>query len=169
MKFWKEGADGTKQINWQLCLIIAGAALGLLLLWMGGGETANKGEDAATTAPSEEEEALLYQSYLESRILSLCRSVNGVGDATVIVTLSGSFSSVYATEMHEGEARYVIIGNGSSAKPLYLSRIPPDIAGIGIVCTGGASPTVQEELIALLSSSLHVPSNRIHISSAKPT
>ena len=88
------------------------------------------------------------------------------GNVTVVVTLSGSFESVYATEWPDGNEEYVILGSGSSAAPIYLSRSAPEIAGIGIVCSGGANDNVKRELIALLSATFHISSNRIYITEA---
>ena len=62
----------------------------------------------------------------------------------------------------QGE-EYVILGSGSSASPIYLSRTAPEIAGIGIVCSGGANDNVKRELISLLSATFHISSNRIYI------
>ena len=109
---------------------------------------------------------MIYQDYLEKRIKTLCESVSGVRNVTVVVTLSGSFESVYATEWPDGNEEYVILGSGSSASPIYLSRSAPEIAGIGIVCSGGANDNVRRELISLLSATFHISSNRIYITEA---
>ena len=104
---------------------------------------------------------------MEDRIRTLCESVSGVDRVTVAVTLSGSFTSVYATEYRNGNEEYVVLGSGASAKALYLTRSAPDIAGIGIVCHGGGSERVRCELISLLSATLHVNTNRIYVTEAK--
>ena len=43
---------------------------------------------------------------------------------------------------------------------------PSEIAGIGIVCSGGANDNVRRELISLLSATFHISSNRIYITEA---
>ena len=108
-----------------------------------------------------------YRSDLEERVKHLCESVLGVKDVTVIITLSGGFERIYATELSEGGEEYVIIGSGSSAEALLLSQAAPQIEGIGIVCQGGGNPDVKLELTSLLSASFHVSSNRIYITEAK--
>jgi stage III sporulation protein AG len=77
--------------------------------------------------------------------------------------LEGGFQSVYATEYQNGNESYVIVGSGSSAKPLFLSREAPQIAGVGIVCRGGNSASVRHELTILISAAFPVPSNRIYV------
>ncbi len=156
--------------KWKLWLVILGAALGILLLLFG---TSNQKSEASDPKPQQtlyeptKDEMLIYQGYLEERIKDLCQSVEGVGNATVIVMLDGGFEEVYATEGSEEKWDYVIVGSGSSAHALFLSRNAPRIAGVGVVCQGGGSASVQEELTSLLSATLHLSSNRIHISEAR--
>ena len=140
------------------------AALGVLLLLFGAsGITKN---ETGTEAESATDDLQAYQKQLEERIRQLCKSVDGVGDVTVVVSLEGGFTSVYATEYHDGNESYVIVGSGSSAKPLLLSRETPQIAGVGIVCKGSADPSIRHELTVLISAAFHISSNRIYITAA---
>lgn len=162
----KNGETGDKKKNAKLWLIVLGAAAGVLLLLIGSGITESAEAPTHEAYDLESDEAVIYQTYLEKEIRSLCESVAGVDNVTVAVTLSTGFESVYATEWEEGEEKYVILGSGSSASALYLSRSTPTIAGIGIVCTGGGSARVRNELIPLLSATFSVSSNRIYITEA---
>lgn len=162
--FKRNREDGEKNGNPRLWIILIGAALGVgLLLFSGSTEKATDAPQKESTYSPEEDEMVLYQRYLEGRVKTLCESVNGIGDVTVIVTLSGSFESVYATELTEKGEEYVIVGSGSSAQALFLSREAPTIAGVGIVCGKGSSAAAKQELISLVSAALNVPSNRIYI------
>lgn len=150
----------------RLYLLLGCGVLGILLILFG--SSGKKAEKTAEETPysTSTDELVIYQDYLESRIKKLCESVSGVRNVTVVVTLSGSFESVYATEWPDGNEEYVILGSGSSASPIYLSRSAPEIAGIGIVCSGGANDNVRRELISLLSATFHISSNRIYITEA---
>ena len=150
----------------RLYLLLGCGVLGILLILFG--SSGKKIEKAAEEMPysTSTDELVIYQDYLEARIKKLCESVSGVKNVTVVVTLSGSFESVYATEWPDGNEEYVILGSGSSASPIYLSRSAPEIAGIGIVCSGGANDNVRRELISLLSATFHISSNRIYITEA---
>ncbi len=161
----KDGAGG----SWRVWLIVIGALCGVLLLVFGSGIGTGRKDDTepADTADAEEELAA-YREALEADIRRLCESVDGVGNVTVALTLSGGFCDVYATEAaRDGGEQYVIVGSGSNAAALRLSRNAPEIAGIGIVCRGGMQSTVRQELTALLSAAYHIPSNRIYITEAK--
>lgn len=153
----------------RLILILAGAALGILLLLLGSGDFfSEKDENTNQPAqPSPQEELEQYQNYLENRIKTLCESVNGVSGVTVAVTLSGNFEEIYATELIDGNEEYVIVGSGSNASALYISRLAPEIAGIGIVCRGGGNSDVRQELTSLICASFHIASNRVYIAEAK--
>ena len=158
--FFKCNTNDGKNGKMRLALIILGGVVGIFLLLIGNTEKKQEFTDTAS------DELVIYQSYLEGRIKDLCESVNGVQNVKVAVTLSGSFESVYATEWPDGEEQYVVLGSGSSASALYLTRSAPDIAGIGIVCTGGGNETVRRELISLLCATFDVSSHRIYVTEA---
>lgn len=161
----KDGERGT----WRVWLIVIGALCGMLLLVFGSGiGTTRKNDAAPVETTGAEEELAAYRETLEADIRQLCESVEGVGNVTVALTLSGGFCDIYATEAaRDGGEQYVIVGSGSNAAALRLSRSAPEIAGIGIVCRGGMQGTVRQELTALLSAAYHIPSNRIYITEAK--
>ena len=153
----------------RLILILAGGILGVVLLMLANGKLfAKEAEEPVDhTERSAQEELEDYQVYLEGRIRAICESVEGVSGVSVAVTLSGSFSEIYATETVDGNEEYVIVGSGSSASALHLSHEAPEITGIGVVCRGGGNADVRRELTALISAAFHVPSNRIYVAEAK--
>ena len=150
----------------RLYLLLGCGVLGILLILFGSSTKTAEKTSTETPYSTSTDELVIYQDYLEKRIKTLCESVSGVRNVTVVVTLSGSFESVYATEWPDGNEEYVILGSGSSAAPIYLSRSAPEIAGIGIVCSGGANDHIRRELISLLSATFHISSNRIYITEA---
>lgn len=164
-----EGEASPQSGKLRLVLIVGGALLGISLLLFGGslGDSKKEKTDDAPTVLSPQEELDAYQAYLEKRVMALCESVRGVDNVTVAVTLNGGFEEIYATEWIEGNEEYVIVGSGSNASALYLSRTAPEIAGIGIVCSGGGNTDIRQELLSLISASFHVPANRIYITEAK--
>ena len=165
--FFGNREDGEeKKGKVQLWLILIGAIVGVALILFGSSNQTKEEEPAQKLYSPTEDELVLYQNYLEERVKVLCESVEGVSGVTAVVTLSGSFESVYATELSDGNEEYVIIGSGSNATALFLSRSAPEIAGIGIVCYGGSNVSVRRELISLISATFHLPSNRIYITEA---
>ena len=165
LKINTESESGDRSSKLKLILILGGALLGIFLLLFGSGAFHTKGNttEIGTDTANHEQILIDYQSYLESKVKSICESVNGVGNVTVIVTLDSGFESVYAIEMNDGNEQYVVLGSGSSASALLLTESPPAVRGIGVVCTGGNNATVRRELTALLSAVFHITSNRIYI------
>ena len=164
--FLKGSGDGKDQKSY-LGLILIAAAIGIVLLLIGGTSDTKEKTVQKEEYKTERDELVIYQTYLEERIRALCQSVGGVSDVTVAVTLSGGFESVYATEWKDGNEKYVVLGSGSSASPLYLTRAAPKIAGIGIVCRGGSAERIRCELISLLGATFDVSTNRIYVTEAR--
>ena len=164
--FFKASPEGEKKGGGKLLLLLLCAVAGVLLLLIGSG---SKPTETTVTEPiynASQDEVVIYQKHLEDRIRTLCQSVKGVGSVTVAVTLSGTFESVYATETQGNNEVYVIVGSGSSAQALYLTRSTPQITGIGIVCSGGSVESVRCELISLLSATFDISTHRIYIAQA---
>ena len=156
--------EGEKSGKLRMLIILGGALLGIFLLLYGGGSfrTTENGKDSERYSLSSDE-LIIYQSYLEERIKTLCESVAGVREVSVFVSLECGYESVYATESDENGEEYVILGSGSNASALFLTRETPTVCGIGIVCSGGGNASVRRELTELLCATFHLSSNRVYI------
>ncbi len=133
----------------RLWVILALAAVGILLLLL---PRAVRGEEAAVSAEVRDWQSEIAR--LETKAANLCSRVAGVGEVTVAISLAQGIEYVYA----EGE--------GISRQALLVTERPPQISGIGVVCTGGDDPTVVETLVSLLSAAFGVGTNRIYITPA---
>ena len=135
--------------------VIAFAAVGLLLIVIGGtvGKAKARTEEAYTDVG-------YYTSYLEARIAELCRTVDGIDDAAVLLTLDSSTEYVYGTD---GGADFIIVSDSDGEHAVKLCEIYPKIRGVAVVCTGGDIPRVRETVVKLLSASLGLPSSRIEV------
>lgn len=163
--FWKNDAEGGRGGRLWILLLLGAIGVGLLLF--GGAWEKKDAQSTTTQAPDAEQELREYQAYLEQRVKTLCESVSGVSNVTVIVTLSGGFESVYATEWKGDGDAYVIVGSGANAEALLLSRAAPAIEGIGVVCRGGSNDARRRELISLISAGFNLASNRIYVTEAQ--
>ena len=131
--------------KWTLLLLLLG---GLFLLLLGG--------QGAEDAPSFDSEA--YRAALTAEVTALCREVRGVGEVSVLLTLTEGESYTYA-----GQSGYISAGGSG----LLLSSRPPQVAGVAVVCEGGGSAAVREELKALLSSALGIGAHRVTVTAKK--
>lgn len=142
----------------KLWIILLGGALGIALLLFGGSE--NK-KDAQTL--EEGSQLIEYTAQVEKKILELCSSVEGVKNVSVAVSFESGFEYVYATD---GD-KTLTVGSGSSESAVRVTEKPPSISGIGIVCTGGGKPQIQQKLINLISAAYGISSNKIYITEAQ--
>ena len=166
LNFFKSLFGGEKGKKTRIWLILGVAVVGVLLLLVGGTGKGDKSTEQTSAYELGTDELIAYQKHLEGEIRTLCESVKGVGDVTVAITLSGGFEAVYATEWKGENEEYVILGSGSSAQALYLTRATPQIEGIGIVCHGGGNESIRNVLIPLLAATFDISSHRIYIAEA---
>lgn len=139
---------------WMIALLgVLGAAL---LLFSGG----DKKESATLVSDGD---LSVYSKQVEAKILELCSRVDGVKNVSVAVSFESGFEYVYATD---GD-KTLTVGSGSSESAVRVTEKPPAISGIGIVCTGGGDPRIQQKLINLLSAAYGISSNKIYITEAQ--
>ena len=141
-------------------MFLALAAIGTLLLIVGGGTF----KDSAEAADAETSYSVRYYTEeMEARIEELCRQVKGVSEVHVLLTLEGTSEYVYA-ENTSGSARdYVIIEKDGGGEPVKIQEIYPEIRGVAVVCTRGGDSEMQRTITELLSAALGIPSSRIRV------
>ena len=142
-------------------LLIAGVLIGVLLLVLG--NMRSTAQETAAEAPSETADMEEYARALEERIRIFCEGVEGVGRASVAVSLESGYRRVYAQE----DSSYVLVGSGASRGTVYLTDEPPRLGGIAVVCEGGSDPTVRQRLIGLLCAAYDIGANKIYIAQAQ--
>ena len=172
-----KGTMGQMKKSGKLWIVIIGAVIGVGLLVLGSLDLpfGNQKTAEKTDVGGGQSELEAYREQVSKEIEGLCRRVAGVGEVHVIVTLSGGYEYVYARDEqnkstgqgYTQQQTYVIVGSGSSQSPLLIMKRQPEIAGVGIVCTGGGDPHLQNELTALVSAALGVGANKIHVSAAQ--
>lgn len=157
----------------KLFLLLAGAAVGVFLLIWGSVGVGDTKEEAS------EEEKLAYASLdpsayaeeVERQVVELCSRVKGAGTVEAVVTLGGGYRAIYATDSQSSSTGYksstVLIGSGSNEEAILLGYENPEIAGIGIVCTGADDFTVRQSILSLVSAAFDVGTNKIYIASGQ--
>ena len=155
----------------KMLLPILAALLGVILLLIGGigGLDDRTKEDDSKTSVTELD-ANAFANEVETRVEAICSQIAGVGEVRAVVTLSGGYRAVYATDSRFSDNSYqnelVLTGSGSSESAILVGYENPDIAGIGIVCTGGDDPVVRASILRLVSAAFDVGSHKIYIAGA---
>ena len=142
----------------KLWMIIACAVVGIVLILFGGNN--DKIVQAKADGGSD---LIVYAKEVEGKILELCSRVEGVKNVSVAVSFESGFEYVYATD---GD-KTLTVGSGSNESAVRVTEKPPTISGVGIVCTGGGDPRIQQKLINLISAAYGISSNKIYITEAQ--
>ena len=98
--------------------------------------------------------------------------IEGVGKVEVMVAYEGSSETVYASDKSEQskasetktEQEHIILDKGNTEDGLRLKEIYPKVIGVAVVCEGGGSPVVKNEITLLLKALYSLNSNNISIS-----
>ncbi len=167
--------DWISKHSGMVIIILLAVALCLYFLFSG----TSVENDVKTSESVNPEE---YSEYLESRLKDVIGRVSGVGKCEIMVLLKEQGTKVYAVEEKVSESSstdgttnrfqgdslteksYVLIQSQSNEYPVQITEYMPEISGIVVVCQGGDSSVVKNEITELISALTGLPSNRIHIS-----
>ena len=151
----------------KLLLLLIGALLGILLLIFGGVGNQKREEKTQESNVESSLDPQWYAEELERQVIALCSSVKGAGAVRAVVTLKGGYRAVYATDSKSSGTGYqnsmVLIGSGASEQAILVCYENPEIAGIGIVCSGATSAEVRQNIVALVSATLNIGTNKIYV------
>ena len=150
-------------------LILAWAGIiGLMLIIFGTfGEKKDEKDDVSKNS-KENVSTMEYIQALENKIGNIAEQITGSGNVRVIVSVSSGTEYIYVSNEKLGEnsssKEYITVRTESGADELILFKeIYPEVTGVSVACKGGDSPEIQAKLIAVISTSLNVGSNRICI------
>ena len=139
-------------------------------------------EDAGEEAAAKEESGS-YEEKLEQRIRELLKSVDGVGEADVMVVLksseeriwhvdksstssvteeSGSSSGSSRVIREENQSESTVL-DGKSQSPVMEKEVKPEISGVVISADGGGSAVIRAEVSEAMEALLGLPANKIKV------
>lgn len=174
-----------KKINWTspktikiILLIIAFIVLAVLYLNFTSSKTKVSSLTTSTTYSREYMSTIDYTNYLENKIGSTIRGMNGVTQVSVMVTLNGSVelilaenedyrsnSTTNASNTTSSETRVsepIIVSRSGTQTPLVLYEKLPSVAGV-IVVAKGATTATRLDIINALKTLLNIPSANIQV------
>lgn len=151
----------------KIAICVAAAAISLaLLIFM----PKNQTEQAETAVRAEI--PFSYEEAVEEKLRNLVTSIDGAGEAVVMVTLESGEEQVYALDTNdkssdtcrETESSITVIETDDGDQAIVLKQIQPIIKGVAIVCEGANAVTVREAVVSAVSTVLGIPSSRVSIS-----
>ena len=158
----------------KIIFLLLGGMLGVILLIFGNLADNSKQEvEQAVESGVEVTDADAYAAMLEERVERICSQVSGVGSVEVFVSLKGGYRTVYAVDSQSSSSGYkseiVMSGSGSNKRAVVTAYQNPEIAGVGIVCSGASNESVRNQIISLVSASLDIGSNKIFVAASAYT
>lgn len=161
----------------KLLLTVALLVSGAMLLLFSEAETAvNKSENSTVTETITQSTNDYVQS-LENRLVSIISSIEGAGATKVMVTLESGNEEVYLHNYDYGENvdpegknslerkdEYVIVDGDEGEKGIVVRVAEPRVRGVAVVCEGGGSDVVREQIISAVTALLDVSSARVSVS-----
>lgn len=151
-----------------LLVLLAGL---VLLLWP---QSENQPQRPEETAAVMEETAAL-----EDRICAILRQIDGVGEASVLLTVESGEETVYAYDRTESRSQQgdsaslnqqrelVTLSDSGGQSPVSLRQQAPVYRGAVVVCQGGDSAAVRLAVTQVIQSLTGLSADRIVISKMK--
>ncbi len=143
--------------------------LGLLLVLLPSNEK-EKNTTIENTLRFDEEE---YEKNLEKRLREIVEEIDGVGDVRVMITLEGSATYSYATDVthdvsekgnSKKESTVVLSTGTSSTKEAVISGYTlPKVKGAAVVCSKELSATLKGKVLEVVSAALGISSAKISV------
>ena len=144
-----------------LIIIAAVAGVVLLIAPMFFENNENKG------VVEERTDDIYYSEKLEKKLSELICASQGVGKASVVVTLDGTGEYVYAKNENTTNSGYstdyVILNQKEGEDGVLISEIYPKVRGVAVVCTGGNDPQVKKKITELICAALGIAASKIAV------
>ena len=119
-----------------------------------------------TVTENEEEDLAEMKKELEREIEAMIERMDGIEEASVLLTLDEGSSTVYAQDgtYSSGslQSRKYVLSDGSAPIPVKL--VCPKVRGVAVVCTGGSNPVLCQKVTEMLCALLDLNSNHVFVS-----
>ena len=135
-------------------------------------KSASAESETTVTKPMTDEYAL----QLEERLTSIISSVYGAGKTRVMVTLESGSEDVYlhnydygVTDGSDGKSsverkdEYVIVDGDEGEKGIVVRQSEPRVRGVAVVCEGGGTESVKQQIVETVTALLDISSARVSV------
>ncbi|MFA9380841.1 MAG: stage III sporulation protein AG [Acetanaerobacterium sp.] len=168
---------GDKKIKIIMAIGVLGIALILLSELFAPSQKTDVPAQSASTTLSDSDERL------EQKVYELVTSIDGVGQAKVMVTLETSVEYIYAkqekadtditrdisdgestktSQKEKTEETYIFVDGSSGGKQALLTtEKAPRVKGVVVVCEGGDDKLVQSRIIDAVTTAFDIGANRV--------
>lgn len=139
----KEKLQKLKQDKNLIRVIYIVGIIGILLIFCSTFFTSKDTNDNANPSSVSE-----YQLSQETRIKDMVESIEGVGNAKVMITMENSAEQIYTDDTK-------------------VKEIEPVVRGVLVICTGADNPEVKETVLESVTKTLNISSDKVCITKLK--
>ena len=108
--------------------------------------------------------ALEYTRELELRLEEIISAIAGVSEVKVLLTAEGAGEFIFAQRITDSENIIVFAKDRDRNEiPVIITESLPRIKGAAVVCKGGGSAAIKQDIISLVSATLGIPTNKIFV------
>lgn len=163
-------------INQKFLPVLLLIVTGIVLLLISEVKPEKADTSALTSIASSAVDSDSYVMMLEERLVSIISSIDGAGSTRVMVTLESGNEEVYLHNYNYGEDvdpngknslerkdEYVIVDGESGEEGIVVRVHQPKVRGVAVVCEGGGSDVVREQIINTVSALLDISSAKISV------
>ena len=155
-------------------LLVTAGIIVLIIAFTGGGNV-GKNTDKNTKNTVENDgktEIEFVENAVAQKIKSLVCEIDGAGNVNVSVSLESTGTIHYAQDVNEKkendsifkDSEYIYTeGNAGQPDGLIVRIDAPVIKGVAVVCDGGESAVIKNEIKSLISSLYDIGSDRIYV------
>ena len=108
---------------------------------------------------------------LEAKLSQALSEINGVGEATVVLTLRNGGEKILAQDVSEGSSResqtVIVSTSGNGEEAVSVKTIYPEFMGALVICDGAGNSTVKLQVLQAVSAITGLSSDRISICQRK--
>lgn len=171
-----EKISAKTKLSKKLLLAVSLLLTGIAALLLSELTADSKNVSAQTTVTSQTADTDEYAANLERRLTAIISSIEGAGSTKVMVTLESGSEDIYLHDYDYGENvdpsgknslerkdEYVIVDGDSGEQGIVVRIAEPKVRGVAVVCEGGGSEVVREQIIGAVTALLDISSARVSV------
>ena len=170
-------------------IIVVVGVVAILVIFLSSFFGGNKKQTTNTETSASAQSVDDFKTQTEQSLTNLINGIEGVGNASVLVTIEKSSEQVYATEEktstqtqqdkntssttknqsnNSNETKYLVIKNSDGTQqPIAVTEVQPIVKGVVVVCDGGDNPLIQQKVIQAVTTALDITSTRVCVIQSK--
>lgn len=151
-------------------VIIAAGVLGMALIFL-----SELKPDSKTVQNETAFEQTSYEEITESKLKTLIESIDGAGEAQVMIVFDSSKEQVFAKDvdedvekgekdaMQKSKSKHIIIENDEGENGLMTKSVYPKVCGVAIVCDGAGDSVIKQRIVETVSALFDINSTNISV------